>query len=131
MTEVTPISEEAALKNMPPLINPDLLEEIELLLVDKGWRDPEVAADKTGLEFAAHMMMATTEIAEAVEAWRIALWSGTTEDGKPVGVGPELADVIIRIIDTANHYGINLDYELRRVMAYNWTRPFRHGGKKL
>jgi NTP pyrophosphatase (non-canonical NTP hydrolase) len=117
--------------DLPPLINPDLLEEVEMLLVDKGWRVPGEVADKTGPMFAAHAAMLHSEISEALEEWRVARWSATREDGKPIGVGPELADVLIRLIDTANFYGVDLDYETRRVMDYNWTREHRHGGKAL
>jgi NTP pyrophosphatase (non-canonical NTP hydrolase) len=117
--------------DLAPLVNPDLLEEIEMLLVDKGWRDPEAEADRTGLAFPAHIAMLHSEVSEALEEWRVARWSETREDGKPIGVGPEFADVLIRLIDTANLYDIDLDYEIRRVMSYNWTREYRHGGKAL
>jgi NTP pyrophosphatase (non-canonical NTP hydrolase) len=49
---------------------------------------------------------------------------------KPEGFGIELADCIIRIAHICGHHGVDLDDMLRRKMAYNKTRPYRHGGKK-
>lgn len=50
---------------------------------------------------------------------------------KPLGVPSELADAMIRIMDTAKHYGIDLQAEIEAKMTYNTTRAFRHGGKSL
>lgn len=50
---------------------------------------------------------------------------------KPEGVGSEAADVLIRLLDTCGRYGLNLFEEYQRKMAYNKTRPHRHGGKAL
>jgi NTP pyrophosphatase (non-canonical NTP hydrolase) len=52
-------------------------------------------------------------------------------EGKPEGVGPELADVAIRILDTCEEHGINLEAEIDLKMQHNNTRAFRHGGKHL
>lgn len=46
---------------------------------------------------------------------------------KPEGVPAELADVMIRVLDTAEAWGIDLDYEVPRKMAFNETRPAKHG----
>lgn len=50
---------------------------------------------------------------------------------KPEGVGSEAADVLIRLLDTCARHGVDLLAEFRRKMDYNWTRPHRHGGKRL
>lgn len=50
---------------------------------------------------------------------------------KPEGFGPEMADILIRIFDTAAEYNINLDFEVERKMEYNETREIRHGGKLI
>lgn len=49
---------------------------------------------------------------------------------KPEGVPIELADVIIRILDYAGYTGMDIDSAVERKMAYNATRPHRHGGKR-
>ena len=72
-----------------------------------------------------------SEISEALEHYR----QGSevlfmTEDGKPDGMWIELADCIIRILDLAGAYGIDMEYYLRVKADYNKTRPYRHGDKK-
>jgi hypothetical protein len=39
----------------------------------------------------------------------------------------ELSDVYIRLLDLAEHHGINLDKTARAKHAYNVTRPHKHG----
>lgn len=46
---------------------------------------------------------------------------------KPEGIGSEMADVLIRLLDTAQRHGIDLRAEYERKMAYNRTRPIQHG----
>ena len=50
---------------------------------------------------------------------------------KPCGIPSELADAVIRILDMAEAYGINLEQAILEKMAYNDTRSHRHGGKIL
>lgn len=46
---------------------------------------------------------------------------------KPEGVAVELADAVIRIADLCGHLGIDLESAIDLKMAYNETRPFKHG----
>lgn len=41
----------------------------------------------------------------------------------------ELADIVIRAMDTAQSYGIDLEAAMEAKSAYNETREFRHGNK--
>lgn len=50
---------------------------------------------------------------------------------KPVGIPSELADVIIRILHFSGKHGIDIEAAVREKMAYNESRPFKHGGKRL
>lgn len=46
---------------------------------------------------------------------------------KPEGVAVELADAVIRIADLCGHLGIDLEKVIVEKMAYNETRPYKHG----
>ena len=50
---------------------------------------------------------------------------------KPEGVPSEIADVIIRALDFANSWGIDIEAAIDEKLAYNATRGHRHGGKRL
>ena len=50
---------------------------------------------------------------------------------KPEGVGSELADVLVRLLDVSHRYNINLVDEFWRKVRYNATRGHRHGNKSL
>lgn len=52
------------------------------------------------------------------------------EDGKPEGLPSELADILIRVGDMAETFGIDLEKAVAEKMAYNRTRPYRHGNKR-
>lgn len=110
--------------------------------------------------FGEMLMLMTSELAEALEAWRdhdivtqiryayknpdgteTVLYApqflrsdedgnSVAELGKPVGVASEFADVIIRILDTCERLHIPIAQALIEKHNYNVTRPYRHGGKK-
>lgn len=46
---------------------------------------------------------------------------------KPEGVAVELADAVIRIADLCGYLGIDLEKAIAEKMAYNETRPYKHG----
>jgi NTP pyrophosphatase (non-canonical NTP hydrolase) len=50
---------------------------------------------------------------------------------KPEGYGSELADVLIRLLDQASRHGVDLAGEFARKLAYNRTRSYRHGGRRV
>lgn len=79
-------------------------------------------------------MLMVTELAEAMEEHRNGHQLGETyfrSDGKPEGFGIELADLAIRLFDTAEEYGLDLQSLIDTKLNYNRKRPFRHGGKVL
>jgi hypothetical protein len=114
----------------------ELIGEIQRLNIAKGWR-VNVTGAREGYELPAYIGLAHSELSEALDAYRVKDWSSTRElqPGetlpKPMGVGPELADALIRILDMVDIWEIDIEYELRRVLAYGWTRPYQHGGKVL
>jgi|GEM_PF-1659784 len=95
----------------------------------KGWWDTE--KERSIVEQIALMH---SELSEAVEALREdnpPAWADASNDLKPEGWAIELADCVIRIMDTLFHYGIDLEQLIKQKMKYNESRPYRHGGKKL
>jgi NTP pyrophosphatase (non-canonical NTP hydrolase) len=117
----------------------EMAEEVINNNIDKGWRHCDLDETRT---FGDEMMLVTTEVGEAFDAFRKTGMDEFTHEvgtggrdwetlGKPDDVGSELADVLIRLIDTAYWRGVDLQAEYERKMAYNRTRPYRHGGRAL
>ena len=46
---------------------------------------------------------------------------------KPEGVPSEMADIVIRVADFCYHHKIDLGLAVREKLAFNKTRPFKHG----
>lgn len=104
-----------------------LIDESHGTAVEKGWWD------NPDRSFGEIVALFHTEVSEAFEEYRAGhaldeIYYG--ESGKPEGVPIELADLLIRIADFAGHYGVPLEDALRLKLAYNRTRPYRHGGKR-
>ena len=86
-----------------------------------------------------------SEVSEALDAYREHGFDDATDTNtygshddlaqnrlpKPEGFGSELADVLIRLLDTCERRGVDLVTEYERKIAYNATRGHRHGGKRL
>ena len=98
-----------------------------------GWYED----DRT---FGDDIALLHSEVSEALEAYRDHGYEDATNIfavthgqviPKPEGVGSELADVFIRLLDTCHRRGIDLAAEFERKVAYNATRGHRHGGKRL
>lgn len=106
----------------------DWQETAHTLAVDKGWyqnRDPKSADCHVTM-----LALIAGEVHEAIEEVR----DGgrihyTGENGKPEGVGIELADVLLRLFDYAEFCGIDLQSMLETKHKYNKTRQHRHGGR--
>lgn len=91
----------------------------------KGWFAEDVP-------FPQAIALLHSEVSEALEAYRDRGFERyTTPEGKPDDVGSEFADVLIRLLHYARYFDIDLLNEFERKMAYNRTRPYRHGGKRI
>jgi NTP pyrophosphatase (non-canonical NTP hydrolase) len=109
----------------------DLVKEAHQNAVEHGWWDGEER------NFGELLMLVVGELSETHNEYRNN--HALTEtyysfDGqgnrKMEGIPSELADTVIRIMDICGQYGIDLEAAVAEKMAYNKTRPYRHGGKK-
>jgi len=91
-----------------------------------GWAGPGARE----IPFPEAMALLHSEVSEALECWRNnepITW--TSNRGKPEGISSEFADVIIRLGHYACIYGVDLQKAVADKLAYNATRPYRHGNK--
>ena len=86
-------------------------------------------------QFPKHLANIMSELGEAQEDWRdgspINDLAFEKPNDKPVGIPSELADVIIWTLSVSGYYGIDLAEAVRAKMAYNKTRPLRHGRRRI
>ncbi len=109
-----------------------LIEQSYKTSVEKGWwhDDNGIIVNRNIGELLA---LIHSEVSEALEDWRngkpINVMTLRAKDGKPEGFPSEMADIFIRVADMCGHFKINLESALEEKLAYNKTRPHRHGGK--
>lgn len=107
--------------------------------VAHGWWDDERS-------FGDIVSLCHSELSEALEEYRAGRPMEYADDfvngvritdpdkfgaRKPEGIAVEMADCLIRILDWFGKEGLDVDRIVQEKMAYNETRPYRHGGKKL
>lgn len=104
--------------------------------VANGWFDD-------ARTFGDDIALLHSEVSEMFEAYRDHQMADATAEAiesitgepaklpKPEGVGSEAADILIRLFDTAFRHDIDLAGEFVRKMAFNRTRGYKHGGKRI
>jgi NTP pyrophosphatase (non-canonical NTP hydrolase) len=118
----------------------DLMEAIAKINQANGWF-------ATARPFSEDIALLHSEVSEAHEEWRdghlpeeryysahglrlsVAVDPVTGVPNKPEGIPSELADILVRVLDTCYRYGIDPDEVVAEKLTYNATRGLRHGGK--
>lgn len=106
----------------------ELQKQIHDNAVNKGFYDGEPRT------FGDLVSLVHCELSEAVEEFRKRKGFTETyyrEDGKPEGIPSELADVVIRVMDMCEFYGIDLWSIIEEKCEFNKTRPYKHGNKAI
>ena len=101
----------------------ELSREITETAKSKGWWDEK----RSFGELIALMHSELTEALEEYRSGRMYTEVYYSDKYKPEGIPIELADCIIRILDTCGYYGIDIDEAIRIKAQYNTTRPYKHG----
>ena len=104
-----------------------LMEETRDRAHRKGWFDePTTVAEQVALIHS--------EASELLEEYRENHSPDAVRvdaNGKPLGIPIELADILIRVCEFATRYDIDLPEAVRVKGAWNDSRPYRHGNKRL
>jgi NTP pyrophosphatase (non-canonical NTP hydrolase) len=94
----------------------------------------DIAKDKGFYDKEVNMASVTSNIhGEVSELWDAYRKNQLFKQcDKPVNlmcIEEELADIIIRALETANAYNLNIGEAIKLKSEYNKTRPYRNGGK--
>ncbi len=90
----------------------ELAKEIHSTAIEKGFWE---GGNRNFLEA---LMLIVSEAGECCEAYR---------KQQKEKMAEELADVVIRTLDLAEGFGIDIETEILKKMEYNKTRPYKHG----
>ena len=92
----------------------EMQKEVHRTAVDHGWWEDTSPIPE-------QLCLIHSEVSEALEAYRV------NDDAH---MAEELADVVIRVMDLCEAYGIDLGEEILLKNEINKLRSHRHGNKK-
>jgi len=114
----------------------DVARKVYSLAKEKGWYDDRDTTLRENVAIA--LINIHGEVSEAWEAYRHGtLFAPCDKSDKLSSLGlpiltsleEELADIVIRVFDTAEHFKIDIQKAIEVKHAFNATRSFKHGGK--
>jgi len=100
----------------------------ELLMLIVSELAEALEADRKGRTADPHYLQEMIDNGYTWEDSEMSFKSGFERDIKDT-FEDEIADAAIRIFDLAGGLGIDLDFHIQQKLAYNKTRPLKHGKK--
>ena len=111
-----------------------LRDHVHEVASNKGFHDPDMEVQGMA-RYVANLHAEASELWEATRAGRLHEPCDKADKMVAVGIAPltcaeeELADIVIRVLDTAKILGVDIGRAVALKDAYNQTRSHRHGGK--
>lgn len=118
------------MRQLPPTYLNELGRRIHEDSIRHGWWQPDMPPLEV---FGEKIALVHSELSEALTEWRDwkpSIYFKVGKPDKPEGVGAELADAMIRLLDLTAALDIDIDHILQLKVDYNGTRSHRHGGKR-
>lgn len=122
--------------NSEAIVVNSIAKTIHESCVAAGWYSDINTGQPIKRNFGEVIALMHSELSEALEGWRKNLMDDHLTDRKMVEV--ELADAIIRILDTAHYEGLDIGGAIQAKFAYNQHRAdhkienrLKENGKKI